>query len=197
MEHRTPEEVDELISRYSEKISEIKEKVPGIVLDILNSRRNIQLCFDSDGNPKGDYRVSPTSRKRIVRIMSTSHLQNGKMVYGRQDKGFVISIKTNPEFLSDEDLTRLSRGSSIKKIVGGYEVEMILSEFRGPIGVRPKDIVDSYKRSMKRLYPGQKAKLDEYAKLVAYLRTLRERLNEQTPAQTSRIVKIDSYDKRK
>lgn len=179
MAYKTVEETDSVISYYISKISEIEKKIPGIWLDIVDPRKDIEYCFTSDGKSLGDYIVLPPVKEKIIRLLSTPHFFYGKKLYGGE-RGFSLSIKAMAGFFTDGDLYNLSHNKSIKKVINGHEVEMVLSKNKGPIGIGAIEVVERFKKSVEDDDQSQITKFIEYQKLIENLIKLRKRLPRPT-----------------
>jgi len=171
------EEVQSYIDDIVLKREIVERNIPGLWLDLKVPEYNLDNCFTNNGNPIGDYRVNPYTKKFVKNAMKNVK-KKGKVLVFPVANGNVY-IKTNPSFLLVMDLDVLSNEKSITKIINGNSVSFCLSKYKYSLDkgdIMSKEIVASYKKELENGYSEIEDRLEFYDNQLMLLYMVKKQL---------------------
>lgn len=133
---QTQQDAQLLQSNLLEKKEQLIDESPKLNLAIKQAPFLLDVLFEKDGTPKGDFRVSDRYRKKVFYAFKHPHTKSttGEAYYGELSKGDYFSgnyhpneylIIATPTFLSDDELQELQSRRQITKRINNVDITLI------------------------------------------------------------------------
>lgn len=133
---QTQQDAQLLQNNLLEKKEQLIDESPKLNLAIKQAPFLLDVLFEKDGTPKGDFRVSNRYRKKVFYAFKHPHTKSttGEAYYGELSEGDYFSDKYSPNeyliiatptFLSDYELQELQSRKQITKRINNVDVTLI------------------------------------------------------------------------
>ncbi len=124
---KTQQDVEAIQQQLSEQKEQIIEEAPVLYMDAKNAPFCLNVLFDQEGNPKGDFRVSDSYKKKVALAFKrpTHKSSSGEIYWGKRPSVQEYIIMATPTFLTDEELDVLKVHHKLIKRINGIDVELV------------------------------------------------------------------------
>ena len=120
----TQQDVQVIQQELKVKKEKIIEEAPKLSFEVKNAPFYLNILFDQNGNPKGDFVVTERCMKKVCAALKHPHqkARTGEIYWGNLDKYF---IKTTPTFLTEEELIELQKHHKLTKKINNIDIELV------------------------------------------------------------------------
>lgn len=185
---QTQQDAQLLQSNLLEKKEQLIDESPKLNLSIKKAPFLLDVLFEKDGTPKGNFRVSERYRKKVFYAFKHPRTKSttGETYYGELSEGNYFSgtyipneylIIATPTFLSDDELQELQRTKQITKRVNNVDITLI-----APV-LQSSDYSARVERYRETIVEPRK-KVQELDSLVAEI----EKVKSQLPRGTYEVI---------
>lgn len=131
---QTQQDAQLLQSNLLEKKEQLIDESPKLNLAIKQAPFLLDVLFEKDGTPKGDFRVSDRYRKKVFYAFKHPHTKSttGESYYGELSERCLRNYYPNeyliiatPTFLSDDELQELQSRKKITKRINNVDITLI------------------------------------------------------------------------
>lgn len=133
---QTQQDAQLLQSRLLEKKELLIDESPKLNLSVKRAPFYLDVLFEKDGSPKGNFRVSDRYKKKVFFAFKHPHTKSntGELYYGELSQGDYFSgnyypneylIVATPTFLSDEELQMLQSKKEITKKINNVDITFV------------------------------------------------------------------------
>lgn len=189
----TKQDVQIVQEELQEKKEQIIDESPKLNLSIKQAPFLLDVLFEKDGTPKGDFRVSERYRKKVFYAFKHPRTKSstGETYYGELSQGDYYSgnyspneylIIATPTFLTDDELQELQIRKQITKRINNVDITLI-----APV-LQKSDYSARVERYRKEIEPSRK-KIQEISGIMTELENLKAKL----PMGTREVI-IESND---
>ena len=174
--------------KLKEKREQIIDEAPKLSLAIKKAPYFLNVLFEQDGTPKGDFRISDRYKKKVCVSFKHPHRKSttGEIYWGNlatSDFGGYncysneYLIQVTPTFLTDEELETLQTHHKLTKKIGNIDIEFI------PPTLQRNDYsacVERYRRDIET----PRRKIQEISEIMIELESLKSKL----PTGTREVI---------
>lgn len=189
----TKQDVQIVQEELQEKKEQIIDESPKLNLSIKQAPFLLDVLFEKDGTPKGDFRVSERYRKKVFYAFKHPRTKSstGETYYGELSQGDYYSgnyspneylIIATPTFLTDDELQELQTRKQIAKRINNVDITLI-----APV-LQKSDYSSRVERYRREIEPSRK-KIQEISGIMTELENLKAKL----PMGTREVI-IESND---
>lgn len=189
----TKQDVQIVQEELQEKKEQIIDESPKLNLSIKQAPFLLDVLFEKDGTPKGDFRVSERYRKKVFYAFKHPRTKSstGETYYGELSQGDYYSgnyspneylIIATPTFLTDDELQELQTRKQITKRINNVDITLI-----APV-LQKSDYSSRVERYRREIEPSRK-KIQEISRIMTELENLKAKL----PMGTREVI-IESKD---
>lgn len=192
----TKQNVQVVQEELQEKREQIIDESPKLNLSIKQAPFLLDVLFEKDGTPKGDFRVSERYRKKVFYAFKHPHTKSttGETYYGELSQGDYFSgnyspneylIIATPTFLNDDELQELQSRKQITKRINNVDITLI-----APVLQRDNysERVEIYRKDIE----APRRKIQEITGIISEL----ERIKAKLPMGTREVIieQNDSFE---
>lgn len=182
-------------AEMQEMLEQVIDDAPKLSLNVKNAPFCLNMLFDQEGNPKGNFRVTDRYKKRVYfAFKHPSHKSTtGEIYWGKLSEGVTgyssgpieYLIQATPTFLNDEELEELEHRHRLTKEINGVEVELVPPMLQ-------RDNYSSRVERYRETIGDSRKKVQEITNIISELETLKPKL----PMGTREVIieQNDSFE---